>query len=178
VRVLTKYAAVTAAAALLFVAVMTCGAVQAADGAIAVLNLRKVFAASEAGKNAQTEMEKKVKELQDKFKKDEETLTALQDEIEKKSSVWNEEKKQEKAIEFQKMRRDLRVKQEDANLELKKLEEQQLAPIRKELEEIIEKVAKDKGLNIILPSEVVMYAAETVDISDEVTAALNAKTKK
>lgn len=166
------------AAVFLLLAVVPCGTAQAAGESIAVLNLRKVFAASEAGKKAQQEMDKKVKELQEKFKKDEDVLAALQDEIEKKSSVWNEEKKQEKAIEFQKMRRDLRVKQEDANLELKKIEEQQLSPIRKELEQVIEKMAKEKGLNIILPSEVVMYSSDAVDITDEVTNSLNAASGK
>ena len=151
---------------------------QTAGTSVAVLNLRKVFASSEAGKKAQSEMEKKVQELQDKFKKDEDALVALQDEIEKKSSVWSDETKQEKGIEFQKMRRDLRVKQEDAQMELKKLEEQQLGPIRKDLEQVIEKLAKEKGYSIILPAEVVMYSSDAVDITDEVTKAFNAAAKK
>lgn len=173
-----RFSLLATATIFLFVAVLSCGVAAAAGESIAVLNLRKVFAASEAGKKAQQEMEKKVKELQEKFNKEEEALAALQDEIEKKSSVWNEEKKQEKAIEFQKMRRDLRVKQEDANLELKRMEEQQLSPIRKELEQVIEKIAKDKGLDVILPSDVVMYSSDAVDITDEVTGALNAAAAK
>jgi len=123
-------------------------------------------------------MEQKVKELQEKFKKDEDALVALQDEIEKKSSVWSDDKKQEKGIEFQKMRRDLRVKQEDAQMELKKLEEQRLGPIRKDLEVVIEKLAKEKGYTIILPSEVVMYSADSVDITEEVTKAFNSSATK
>lgn len=149
-------------------------AAQTPGSSIAVLNLRKVFASSEAGIKAQKEMEQKVKELQEKFKKDEDALVALQDEIEKKSSVWTDDKKQEKGIEFQKMRRDLKAKQEDAQIELKKLEEQQLGPIRKDLEQVIEKLAKEKGYIIILPSEVVMYSADSVDITEEVTKAFNA----
>lgn len=166
--------------ALLFLggAFVSSAAAQAAGTSIAVLNLRKVFASSEAGKNAQKEMEQKVKELQEKFKKDEDALVALQDEIEKKSSVWSEEKKQEKGIEFQKMRRDLRAKQEDAQMELKKLEEQRLSPIRKDLEQVIEKLAKEKGYSIILPTEVVMYSSDAVDITEEVTKAFNAAPKK
>jgi outer membrane protein len=178
VNIATRCGVLATAMVFLLLAVLPCRTALADGESIAVLNLRKVFAASEAGKKAQLEMDKKVKELQEKFTKDEEALVALQDEIEKKSSVWNEEKKQEKAIEFQKMRRDLRVKQEDANLELKKIEEQQLSPIRKELEQVIEKMAKEKGLDIILPSEVVMYSSEAVDITDEVTNALNAASGK
>lgn len=175
-----KQGIVAGVLALLFLgtAFITSAAAQSAGNSIVVLNLRKVFASSDAGKSAQKEMEQKVKELQEKFKKDEEALVALQDEIEKKSSVWSEEKKQEKGIEFQKMRRDLRTKQEDAQMELKKLEEQKLGPIRKDLEQVIEKLAKEKGYSIILPSEVVMYSSEAVDITEEVTKAYNTAPKK
>ena len=140
---------------------------------IAVLNLRKVFASSEAGKNAQKEMEQKVKELQDKFKKDEDALVALQDEIEKKSSVWSEDKKQEKGIEFQKMRRDLRVKQEDAQMELKKLEEQQLGPIRKELEAGHREAGQGKRLHRHPALRGGDVFSDSVDITEEVTKAFN-----
>ncbi len=173
-RVKQGVVAVIVASVFLCCAWLSSAVAQAPNSSIAVLNLRKVFASSEAGKNAQQEMEQKVKELQDKFKKDEDALVALQDEIEKKSSVWSDEKKQEKGIEFQKMRRDLRVKQEDAQMELKKLEEQRLGPIRKDLEAVIEKLAKEKGYTIILPSEVVMYSSDSIDITEEVTKAFNA----
>ncbi len=152
--------------------------VYAADTTVAVLDMQKVLTASEAGKVAQEAMEQKMVELQEKFKKEEDTLLALQEEIEKKSSVWSEEKTQDKAIEFQKKRRDLRTKQEDANIELKQLQEKQLGPIIKELEKVVDKVAKEKGYTIILPKAAVVYAADSVDISDEVTKALNEMTKK
>ena len=60
----------------------------AAETTVAVLDMQKVLAGSEAGKTAQKAMEKKMEELQEKFKAEEDTLLALQDEIEKKSSVW------------------------------------------------------------------------------------------
>ncbi len=151
--------------------------VSAEGVSVAVLDMQKVVLSSESGKKAQKEMEQKVKELEKSFKKDEEALASLQQEIETKSSVWSEEKKQDKAIEFQKMRRDLRVKQEDANLELQQLQEKQLAPIFKELEGVVKKFATDNGYAIILPGQAVLYAIDSVDITDEVTKALNAKSK-
>jgi len=92
VRVKQGVVAVIVASVFLCCAWLSSAVAQAPNSSIAVLNLRKVFASSEAGKNAQQEMEQKVKELQDKFKKDEDALVALQDEIEKKSSVWSDEK--------------------------------------------------------------------------------------
>ena len=155
----------------------TCGNALAEDISIAVLDMQQVVLGSQLGQAAQKEIEKRVKELEKTFKGDEESLMALQDEIEKKSSVWSEEKKQDKAIEFQKLRRDLRVKQDDANVELKQLQEKQLAPIFKELEEVVKKFAQEKGYSIILPGQAVLYAVESVDITKEVTEALDAKTK-
>jgi len=166
------------AAVFLVSALLTCGNVQAAGGSIGVMYMNKVFAGSDAGKMARTEMDKKVEELQEKLKEDEAALRELQEEIQKKSSVWNDQKKQEKAIELQRMGRDYRAKQEDAQMELKKMEEEQLGPIRKQLEVVIEKVAKEKGLLMILPSEVVLYADDSIDVSDAITKALNEQTKK
>jgi len=145
---------------------------------IAVLDMQKVVLSSKLGKDAQKEIEKRVKELEKAFKADEETLIALQNEIEKKSSVWSEEKKQDKSIEFQKLRRDLRAKQDDANVELKQLQEKQLAPIFKELEVVVKKFAEDNKYSMILPSQAVLYAIDSVDITDKVTQALNAKSDK
>ena len=122
-------------------------------------------------------MENKLKELEVAFKKDEDALKALQEEIEKKSSVWSEEKKQDKAIEFQKLRRDLRVKQEDAQVELNQLRDKKMGPILKELEAVVTKFAQEKGYDIILPNQAVLFAVDSVDITDEVTKALNAKSK-
>ena len=165
-------------AAVFAVASMFAGQAHAAEIAVAVLDMQKVLASSEAGMEAQKSLEKKMEELQGKFKADEDALLALQEEIEKKSSVWSEEKKQDKAIEFQKKRRDLRAKQEDANIELKQLQEKKLGPIIEELEKVVDKVAKEKGYKIILPKAAVVYIDNSVDISDEITKALNEMIKK
>lgn len=152
-------------------------AVQAEMTDIVVLDMQKALTDSDMGKKAQAAMEEKVNELKGKFKGDEDELMALQDEIEKKSSVWSDDKKQEKAIEFQKKRRDLRVKQDDANLELKQLQEQKLSPILKEMEKIVEKVAKEKGYKIILPKAAVVYTDPAIEITGDITKALDASAK-
>ncbi len=149
----------------------------AAETTVAIVNMQKVLVNSKAGKEAQQVLETKIAELQATFKKDEEALVALQQEIEKKSSAWSDTVKQEKAIEFQKKRRDLRVKQDDANLEMKRLREQQLNPIWKVLEQVVGDVAKTKGYTIVLPRSSVFYAGPDVDITDEVVKALDSGKK-
>lgn len=153
------------------------GTVQAAETKVGVITVQKVLATCEAGKKAQGVMEKKMEELQATFKKDEEALLALQKEIEKKSSAWSDAMKQEKAIEFKKKRRDLGVKQEDAGQEMKTLREQQLAPILKELEDVVKGVAKKEGYTLILPRNAVLHAADSADLTETITRALNEKMK-
>ena len=114
-----------------------------------------------------------MKELQASVKKEEQALIALQKEIEKKSSVWSDEIKQEKAIEFQKKRRDLGVKQDDANMEIKRLREKHLGPILKKLRKVVKQVAEKEGYAIILPSNAVLYRADSVDLTDTVIKALD-----
>ena len=172
-----RLCSVVVAFSFLLVAVMTSAPAGAAATKVAVINIQKVLIESEAGKKAKATMEKKMEELKAGLKKNEEALLALQKEIEKKSSAWSDEKKQEKAMEFQKKRRNLGVQQEDANLEMKNLQEKHLTPIMKKLETIVTEVAKAKGYTIVLPRNGVLYFDKAVDITADTTKALNAKMK-
>jgi len=177
VNKIVKLSSVAVVVIFLMVAVMSNAPAGAADTKVAVINIQKVLVGSEVGKESKVKMEKKMEELKAALKKDEDALLALQKEIEKKSSAWSDEKKQEKAMEFQKMRRDLGVKQDDANLEMKTMQEKYLTPIMKKLETIVTEVAKAKGFAIVLPRTNVLYFDKAVDITEDTTKALNAKMK-
>jgi len=159
---------------LLIVAVLVLnGQALAADTKIAVIDMKQVLSTSTAGKRAEGIIKQKMDSLQGSFKKDEEELMNLQKEMEKKGSAWSDSVKQEKATTFQKKRRDLAVKQEEANQELKKLREQHVNPILKKLEEVVSKVAADGGYAVVMPRNVVLYAADSIDISNTVISELN-----
>ncbi len=157
---------------------LTGQAVQAAATKIGVVNVQKVLQASDAGKEAQSVMEEKLKELQKQFRQEEEELLALQKEIEKKSSVWSDDIRQEKVIELNKKRRNLQLKQDDANMELKRLREKKYGPILKTLEQVVEEVARQKGYAIVLPRNAVLYYSEDSDMTKDTIQALNKKLKK
>ena len=174
---ITQVSSIAVAVVFLIVAVLSSIPARAAETKVAVINIQKVLMDSTAGKKARAKMEKKMKELKKGLKKDEDALIALQKEIEKKSSAWNDNKKQEKAIQFQKMRRNLGVKQEDANMAMKQMQEKNLTPIMKKLESIVTEVAKAKGYAIVLPRNSVLYVDKSVDITAAATKVLNAKMK-
>lgn len=142
---------------------------------VGVVNLQQVLDKSSAGIAAKKKMEAKMKEFKASLDKEKEAVLALQKEMQKKADAWNEETKKEKALELQRKKRDFRVKQDDANLEMRNLQEKHLAPIMKQLEEIVQEVAKEKGVSVIIPNTAVLYHDKNVDMTDAVTAALNKK---
>ena len=87
-----------------------------------------------------------MKELQGKFKKEQESLIALKKEIDKKSSAWSKEKKGEKVRELQLKQRELQAKSEDAQMELKQLQDKKLAPILKMLQTVVNSLARKTAI--------------------------------
>lgn len=146
----------------------------AADMKVGIMNVQKVIVTCAAGKAAKEKVDKKMTELKASFKEEEDALKALQAEIKKKSSAWSEEKKAEKAREYQKNGRELQSKTEDARFELKQMQDKELEPILKTLETVVRKYGKDKGYTMILDvKNGVLYFDEAVDLTDEITKRLD-----
>lgn len=145
----------------------------AATVKIGVVDIQKVLAQSTVGKKAQQELEEKMKELQAGFKKDEEALFVLQREIEQKSSVWSDEIKREKAVAFQKKRRELVGAQEDARFELQQFEQQLLGPLLDKMKTVLEHEGKKGGYTIILPHTSVFYFDDKIDLTDKIARDLD-----
>ncbi len=151
----------------------------AAELKIGVMNVQKVLLDSVSGKSAKNLFEAKAKELKGKFQNDENALTAMQQEIEKKSSAWSAEKKEAQVREYQKKGREYQVKTEDARFELKQLQDKELEPILKTLQTVVEAYGKKNGYTVILDSKAgVLYANSAVDISADLTRALDQAMKK
>ncbi len=148
--------------------------VQAADMKIGVMNVQKVVMQCEAGQAGKVRFDVKMKELQGRFKQEEETLAGLQKDIEKKSSAWSEETKAAKVRDFQKLKREYQAKTEDARFELKQLQDKDLEPIIKALEGVVEKFGKSNGYTAIFDSKNgVIYYDKAIDVSDVIVKELN-----
>lgn len=159
---------------------------KAADIKIATISLQKIVKSSTAGMAAQKILEEKASELKGKLEQEGQDLEAMKQEIEKKSSVWSSEIRSEKELDYQKKLRSFQIKQEDAQYELKQLEAKVMGPILQDLHEAIRAVGQENGYTIILEnsrkgiqSQIgLMYADESLDISDLVLKELDKRSKK
>ena len=156
--------------------VLKTGTVNAADVKIGVMNGQKVMWACAAGVKAKAKLEAKMKDLQEKFKADEQALVDLQNEIQKKSSAWTEAKKNEKISDFNNKRHDFQTKQEDARVEMNKLKETELQPIINAIQAELEKFGKEHGYTVILDSSsgaVPYFNGDSVEVSDTLIKDIN-----
>jgi len=145
---------------------------------IATVDIQKVLLGSAAGQEVKKELEEKVAELQGTFQKEQEEVDALRSEIEKKSSVWSQQVREEKEREYQKRVREVQLKTEDAQFELQQMEKQLMGPVLNELQKVIKEVGEKNGYAMIMDSRAgLLYVDEALDISDAVQKELNDRKK-
>lgn len=161
---------------------------EAAQDAIKIgtISIQDVLSKSKAGQEASKKLEAEFVIHQSKLKEEQESLEAMKTEIEKKSSVWSDEIKNEKEREYQKKVREFGLKNEDAKFEMQQLEKKVMEPILKELHEVIAEVGKKQQLTLILENTMkglrtktgLLYADESLDISELVRKELDARMSK
>ena len=143
---------------------------------IATMNLQKVIALSKTGQAAKKAVTQKFEDYQKKIRKEEDSLLALKDEIEKKGAVWSDEVRTKKEREFKRRVSALEEESLYASNDMKDFEKDKVGPILKELEDIIEEFGKKHGYTLILDTgKGVLYQDESIDISSKLAAELDKK---
>lgn len=172
----------------LFCLYLLAGTAAAGEGQlkIATVSVRDVIAKSTSGQEARKVLEAEVTTLRGKIQKEQDEVDALRDEIEKKSSVWSVEIRQDKERDYQKKLRELQIKSDDAQFALQKLEKKVMEPILKELHQVFAELGKKNGYTLIIEKtrtglespNGLLYADDSLDISDQVIKALESRLGK
>jgi len=145
---------------------------------IVTVNIQEVLLGSSSGQAVKKVLEEKVLEFQKKFQTEQEEVEAMRAEIEKKSSVWSQQVREEKEREYQKMVRELQVKSEDAQFEMQQLEKQIMEPVVQELQKVIADMGEKNSYAMIIDSRAgLLYFDKTLDISELVTKDLDSRQK-
>ncbi|MBF0227016.1 MAG: OmpH family outer membrane protein [Desulfobacterales bacterium] len=145
---------------------------------IGIVDLQKILELSEAGKDAQEKLKKEKEKMEEDLSSRGAEIKNLQEKLERESLVISKEAKDEKE-------RDLRIKIYDfKTLEKKYREDLQeiqgriLKKIRNELLEVIEDIGKKDGYLLIMESIGVLYAPNSIDITDKVIQQYNLNSSK
>lgn len=137
---------------------------------IGVIDVKKVINNSKYGQEVMNQLQLKYNELSEKIQKKAKELQELKNEIEKKSSLWSQEVKEKKQLEYQKKLRELKGMQEDAQYEMKEYEKKMLDPVFKELEKVIKEFVQKEKYDLILEKNQpgIYYVSPEIDLTSKI----------
>jgi outer membrane protein len=149
---------------------------------IAVIDMGKVSADSLLGKSyagqldqLKSEIDSQATKLQNEVQKLEQQIKTAQDELEKQASVLSEDARDRKQQDLQRMARERENKIQDGRAEIQRMQQkaqekaQKLnAEFQDKIKPQLEAAAKERGIDIILSSEVAIVVNNIYDISQDV----------
>jgi len=157
----------------LLFAVLALASVGAANAQvkIAVINTQKALLETDDIKKAQMELEAKFKPRQDQMLKVQKALEDIQAQLQ--SGKLNELGTQELNAEGQRKQRDLQRMQQDLQEDVERERTEILQRAGTRMQEVVKKLADEKGLDIVVDSGNTVFFKATFEITTEATAAYN-----
>ncbi len=148
---------------------------ESAKAKVGYVDLQRAMNMSEHGQNVKVELEAIVKEKSEAVAKLADERDALQQDLEKNRMVMSEEAVRDKIDEIKKIERTAERMIEESNDELGRLQREKELGILKDLDDIIGTIGREEGYIVILPAEMVLFAPEGSNITNEVIKRYNAK---
>jgi outer membrane protein len=162
-----------------FFSVFWCGQAAAADVAkIGVVDLQRVLETSNSGKSARTEIEKERDKMLQELKAKGAEVEALGKQLERESMVMSKEKREEKEREFRIKQNDFRMLNKKNNEKMQALQKELVNKVLKDAYALVKEIGKKEGYLLILRGENLMYAPDSIDITDQLIKQMNAKPSK
>lgn len=156
---------------------LTLASVASAEFKLAYVDVQKAIEKTSMGKKAKDEMKKEADKKNKELEKKKSDIDKMREDIEKKRSVLAEEAFAKRAAELQEEMQKFNQSAGKAQAELQKKEAELLEPIVKKMKAVIEKLAKDKGVSMVIQSnqnaQIVLYAASELDLTDELVNAFD-----
>jgi outer membrane protein len=135
---------------------------------IGYVNLQQALNESVHGKKAKTEIEDAIRNKQSNIRSRVEKHEKTKKELEIQSATLSEEAFRQRMSELEKEEREIERLIGDSNTELQKVQREKEFEILTELDGIIDGIGEEGSFTLILPSEVVLYAAEGLDLTEQV----------
>ena len=154
------------------------GAAVAAELKLGYVNLQKALNECLAGKEAVLELETETKKRQEQIDVKQEDLKKLNEEIEKKKTVWSADMQEQKQKELQVKMQEFQRFYLQSNDDLKRREQEKKTVIIKDLIEIAKPLGKEKGYTFLFELQGLIYGPPEEDMTNDLIKAYDAEYKK
>ena len=163
----------TTTLAALLVLTLIAGPASAGDLKIAYVDMEKAFSTCSAGMSAKTKFTRKLEDLTRRIEGREGELTRLRGELEKSSGSLSDQTRRTRELDYQTKYRDYQRLVKDSQDDLRREDAELTSGILKTLLQVVETVGRSGGYTLVLEKKSVLYAAEQIDITDQVVASMN-----
>ncbi|MDD4273603.1 MAG: OmpH family outer membrane protein [Desulfobacter postgatei] len=162
-------------AVLIIATMFTCSAFAGDTTKIGVVNFEKIIQESSSGKVMQKDLKAKLEQLQGKLQAEEKKVQDMSAALEREALVLSSEKKLERQRELRDKADDLKKMNADYTQEMNIMRNKRVNQIEKDVFDITNKIGKAQGYIVIIERKMagVIYAADKVDITDEIIKEYN-----
>ena len=165
-------------AILTFAGLLLAGPAAAAESVrIAVVNQQRALASSNEGRAAEKALKSLMQKKRTELEPLEQELKRQQEEFESQKYVLSRSALEERKLDLLKRQRDLERSMREAEDDLEIENRRLMQPLVKRIEQALSEIGKEKDFTVILEtkSTAVLYAEESIDITDLVIKKLNMK---
>ncbi len=144
-----------------------------AETAIAVVDVKKLLTEANAAKSLHKKLKKQREAFVDELSKKEQSLRASEQELVEKRGSLSQEEFTKKKKEFEEELLKTRGEAQKKKKELDKANAKAMGELQSELMKAVQKVADEKGYNLVLSRQDIVVADKSIDISDDALKQLN-----
>jgi outer membrane protein len=165
-----------AAALALAAGLLATGPAAAADlppARIAVLDYQGVLRDSLAAQHVRRQVDEYRKAYQEEMAREEESLRAEEQELKRLAGSPPGPGFEERRRSFERRVQEAQRRTQDRARALDRLFNEAMVQIRRQLVPIVSELTKQMGFNLVVDKSQILFAARTLDVTDEVAARLN-----
>jgi outer membrane protein len=159
---------------LMMLAYLAASPVLAADVAkIGIVNFQKILEQSNAGKAAKAELKTARERMESDLKAKGAEIEDLRKRLENESMVMSKEMREEKNREVRIKMNDFKTLQKQYTTDLQGLERRLMQKMQTDVAGLVEEIGKKEGYLLIMSNLGVLYAPNSIDITDQIIKKLN-----
>jgi outer membrane protein len=145
---------------------------------IGFIDIQRIISESQAGKKAKDRFQAQVKKAEADVQKERTDLERIKNDLDKKGPLLKDEERRNLEADFQRRSVNLQRTMGDYQQDLQRKNNEMMAEILKELEQVVSELGKNEKFTLILEKTQILYSDQATDITTRVIEAYNSRVKK
>jgi outer membrane protein len=145
---------------------------------IGFIDIQRIISESQAGKKAKDRFQAQVKKAEADVQKERTDLERIKNDLDKKGPLLKDDERRNLEADFQRRSVNLQRTMGDYQQDLQRKNNEMMAEILKELEQVVNEVGKTEKFTLILEKTQILYSDQATDITTKVIEAYNSRVKK